>query len=157
VSWLESEFLDFTDSRTTFIQNVVVTELLKFTGNRLPNTPRFKVSASVSQPFDLGRYGTITPRYDLTYTDDVFFDPSEGVGTQADLLPKYGVGQKAYVLHNLRLSYRLPGDQIEIAGWVRNLTDERYKTYVAEATSIFSLLNWVGDPRTYGVSVSLEW
>ena len=72
-------------------------------------------------------------------------------------LPQFAVGQRAFLLHNLRLSYRLPNDQIEISGWVRNLTDERYKTYVAEATGLQSLLNWVGDPRTYGVSLSFSW
>jgi iron complex outermembrane receptor protein len=155
--WLESEFLDFSDSRTTFFQNLVVTEQIQFTGNRIANTPRFKLSSSIQLPIDLERYGTLTPRYDLSYTDDVFFDPSEGRGTGSEPLPQYGIGQKAYLLHHLRLSYQLPGDQIEIAGWVRNLLDEKYKTYAADATAIQTILNWLGEPRTYGISFGLHW
>lgn len=160
-SWLESKFLDFSDTRTILLQNLAVTQVLDFSGNRLPNTPRFKVSSSIRYPFELAGLGTLTPRYDLSYTDDVYFDASEGVGRPLGIateLPKFAVGQRAYLLHNVRLSYRLPNDRIEISGWVRNLTDERYKTYVADATaSIESLLNWVGEPRTYGVSFSASW
>jgi iron complex outermembrane receptor protein len=163
-SWLESEFLDFTDTNTIFSGFGFITEEVDFSGNRLPNSPRFKISASARYPFDLGRFGTLTPRYDMTYTGEVFFDPSEGRGAPrnpvfglAPSLPKYAVGQQAYLLHDVRLSYLLPGEHIEISGWVRNLTDERYKTYVAEATGIASLLNWIGAPRTYGGSLSLTW
>jgi iron complex outermembrane receptor protein len=155
--WLESEFLDFTDSRTTFLQNLVVTENLEFTGNRIANTPKFKLSTSIQLPLELSRFGTLTPRYDFSYSDDVFFDPSEGRGTGVESLPRYGIGQKAYALHHLRLSYRLPGDQIEVSGWVRNLLDEKYKTYAADATAILSILNWIGEPRTYGISFGFEW
>jgi len=163
-SWLESEFLDFTDTNTIATGAGFITEEVDFSGNRLPNSPRFKVSVSARYAFDLGRFGTITPRYDMVYTGEIFFDPSEGRGKLrspelglAPTLPKYSVGQRAYVLHDVRLSYLLPGDQIEIAGWVRNLTDERYKAYVAEATGVQSLLNWIGAPRTYGGSLSFTW
>jgi len=155
--WLESKALDFTRLRRNNFGVIAVTEVLDFSGNRLPNTPRFKASGSVWIPFELGRFGTLTPRYDVSYTDDVFFDPSQGVGTDSDPLPKYGIGQKAYLLHNLRLSHQLPGEQIEIAGWVRNLTDEKYKRYAAEVRALQSVLNWIGEPRTYGFSIGFEW
>jgi iron complex outermembrane receptor protein len=162
-SWLESEFLDFTDTNTTFAGVNFVTQEIDFSGNQLPNAPRFKLSTSARWTFELGRFGSLTPRYDLTYTADVHFDPSEGRGlprpelSPAPELPKYSIAQKAYVLHDLRLSYLTPGGQIELAGWVRNLTDETYKTYTAEATGIDSLLNWIGDPRTFGASISVNW
>jgi iron complex outermembrane receptor protein len=79
-SWLESEFLDFTDTNTIFAGVNFVTQVVDFSGNRLPNSPRFKLSTTARYAFDLGRFGTITPRYDLTYTHEVFFDPSEGRG-----------------------------------------------------------------------------
>jgi iron complex outermembrane receptor protein len=166
--WLESRFLDFTDSG---IRRLVlsgdpppppqVTEVpIDYTGNRLPNTPRFKLSGSVEYTGELGRYGSLIPRYDFSWTDDVFFDPSEGFGAPnnqgATFLPEFAIGQKAYWLHNVRLSYRSPGSNIEVAGWVRNLTDEVYKTLAFDASVSAGLVgNFVGDPRTYGVSVAV--
>ncbi|MBW2384530.1 MAG: TonB-dependent receptor, partial [Deltaproteobacteria bacterium] len=157
-SWLESEFLDFIDRRTVIIGNQAVSRVFDFSGNRLPNTPRFKLSGSVWWAFGLGRYGTLTPRYDLTFSADVFFDPTEGVGTpQSGEFPAFAIGQRSHVLHNLRVAYQLPGGNIEIATWVRNLTDFHYKTYVADASpSVGGLLNWIGDPRTWGVSVRVD-
>ncbi|MBW2698555.1 MAG: TonB-dependent receptor, partial [Deltaproteobacteria bacterium] len=69
----------------------------------------------------------------------------------------FAIGQRSHVLHNLRVAYQLPGGNIEIATWVRNLTDFHYKTYVADASpSVGGLLNWIGDPRTWGVSVRVD-
>ena len=111
---------------------------------------------------DMGRWGALIPRYDFSWTDDVFFDPSEGRGVPAlaaaSSIPfsKYAIGQPAYWVHNARLGYRTGVGNIEISAWVRNLTNEVYKTYVADSSvNFFSLLNWVGEPRTYGGSISL--
>ena len=167
-SWLESEFLDFTRQIEQPVGGALLTRTVDFSGNRLPNTPRFKASGSVTWTFPIGRWGAIIPHYDFSYTDDVFFDPSEGRGTPPLLSPAgvptslplsdFAIGQPAYWLHNARLTYRLPGDMIEISGWVRNFTDTRYKTYVADATQTFqSLINWIGDPRTFGGSISLRY
>ena len=164
-SWLESQFLDFTDT-DTIIVGMATTRVIDFSGNQLPNAPRFKLSASASWSIDLGdlgRYGTLTPRYDVTYTSDIFFDPSEGRGLPprpTDIkpqLPKYAIAQKAYFVHDVRLTYALPAGFIEVSGWIRNLTDENYKTYVANAAGAEALLNWIGEPRTYGGSLTMRW
>jgi iron complex outermembrane receptor protein len=165
--WLESKFLDFTDSGIRRIvipgdpaPTVIVTEVpIDFTGNRLPNTPRFTVSGSVSYELDLGRFGVIIPRYDFSWTDDVFFDPSEGRGAPNNngqlFLPEYTIGQKAYWLHAVRLTYRPPGGEVEVALWMRNVGDEVYKTLAFDASASSGLVgNRVGDPQTYGISVS---
>ena len=61
------------------------------------------------------------------------------------------------MLHNIRLSYVTPDGMVEVSGWVRNFTDTRYKTYAFDA-SIFAetVINFVGDPRTGGVDISLR-
>ncbi len=161
--WLQSQFMDFVnlieraDASSGFIP---FQEEINYTGNRLPNSPEYKVSATVEWPLDFGRYGIVTPRYDLTWTDDIFFDPNEGRGTvnrPGELRPDFTTGQRAYALHNLRLAYSSADGVFEIAGWVRNLTDERYKTFAFDA-SIFAevVLNFVGEPRTAGVDVTLS-
>jgi iron complex outermembrane receptor protein len=164
-SWLESEFLDFSNQVFRTIQSpqpppVIVPVTIDYTGNRLPNTPEFKLSFSAEYTLDLGRFGSLVPRYDYTWTDDIFFDPSDGRGLPNDngqvFMPKYAIGQRHYGLHNVRIAYRSPMAAIEVAFYVRNLTDEVYKTLAFDASSAANIVgNLVGDPRTYGVSFSI--
>ena len=60
-------------------------------------------------------FGTLTPRYDFSWTDDVFFDPTEGRGTSlsGDRLPEGTLGQSALITHNVRLGYRPANSGIE--------------------------------------------
>jgi iron complex outermembrane receptor protein len=166
-AWLESEFLDFSQTRTAFLPTSDPLQVniggydVDFTGNRLPNTPKFKLSATVEWPVDLGRFGTLTPRYDVSWQDDTFFDPSEGRSVRtffdSNALPEYAVGQKAWALHDFRLSYADSSGLITVSGWVRNMTNKIYKRNVADLSTAFNQINsWVGDPRTYGVSMALK-
>ncbi len=156
--WLESRFLDFTDSvilRTESAGNRrIVTD---FNGNALPNAPRFKISGSLEYAWLIGRIGTLTPRWEFTWTDDVNFDPSGGVGSPDSngeiFMPRNTIGQNAFILHNLRLTFAPEGADIEIAGWVRNLTNEVYKSLSFDASAAGIVGNLLGDPRTYGLSV----
>ena len=167
--WIESEFLDFSDTRIQLIPSTVPGDLafanvtVDFSGNRLPNTPRYKVSGTVEWTWDFGAWGEIIPRYDFSWTDDIFFDPSQGRGVTNDPifgeppLPKYAIGQRAYFLHDLRVTYRFPNAQVEVAFWWRNVTDQVYKTFVIDTSVAFgSLLNLLGDRETKGVSISFS-
>jgi iron complex outermembrane receptor protein len=163
--WLESQFLDFvnqierTDSQTfqRFQQTI------NYTGNRLPSSPEFKVSAALEYPLSFGRYGTIKPikpRYDFDWSDDIYFDPSNGRGVpnpNGGQLPPLTIGQAAFIQHHLRLAWTNEEGNLTIAGWVRNLTDVRYKTSAFDA-SVFGavVLNFVGEPRTGGFDVILS-
>lgn len=162
--WLESKFLDFTEvsrrrlSTAPGAPAIILQIPLDYDGNRLPNTPRFKVSFAAQYTFEMGDAGSLIPRYDLTWTDDIFFDQTEGQGTVGilgDDFPEYTIGQRAYALHGIRLTYRSPGEQLDVSGWVRNLTDEVYKTTAFNASQGARLVgNLLGDPRTYGISFS---
>jgi iron complex outermembrane receptor protein len=159
--WLESQFLDFTTSVKREGTGRPIDVQQEFTGNQLINSPRFKVSAAAEWTFDLGRWGAVIPRYDFAWTSDIFFDPNEGLGSATaageTFLPKYGVGQRRYWLHNVRLGYRVPEGNIEIAGWCRNLTDEVYKTYAFDASTFSDVvINFVGEPRTYGLDLTVR-
>jgi iron complex outermembrane receptor protein len=68
-------------------------------------------------------------------------------------LPEHTIGQRAYWLHNLRLSYRTPDGGVEVATWVRNLTDETYKNFAFNGSTFEeTTIYFVGEPRTYGLS-----
>ena len=165
--WNESEFLNFTRQQTYSVPQPgtnppqILTINLDYTGNQLPNAPKFKISATADYTLELGRYGSLIPRYDLSWTDDVYYDASEGTGDPnkvgGDVFPEYTIGQPAYLLHGVRLTWRSPSGNLELAGWARNLTDEVYKVYAFNAQAIGFVGNFVGQPRTYGVSMMLNW
>lgn len=167
--WIESEFLDFTQEVFRSISQGptrpprIIPITIDWTGNRLPNTPRFKWSGVVEYEVDIGSLGQVIPRWDFVWTDDVSFDASNGRGApnleNEIFMPRHAIGQKAYWLHNVNLTYRTPGDgSIEITGWVRNVTDEVYKTLAFDASAGAGLVgNLIGDPRTYGLTVGLKW
>ena len=74
-----------------------------------------------------------------------------------DPFPKNTMSQEAYWLLNARLAYRTPDGRIEVAGWVRNFTDESYKSFGFDASTFNNTsIYFVGDPRTYGLSLNLN-
>lgn len=173
-SWLESQFLDFLQQQVTqragtqvnpagqriLVSEIVVAEIDN-SGNRLLNSPQFKISISAEQRIPLGPFGALTPRYDGVWTDTTFFDPSEGLGVPDGngnlFLPEFTIAQKDFWLHNLRLSYTPPSGNMEIAIWARNIEDKNYKTFAADASAFQrTTIYFVGDPRTYGIDVSVN-
>lgn len=158
--WLDSKFLDFQSESLINIPlsaGGVIEVTNDFTGNTLLNSPEFSVSGGLRWPFELGRFGTLTPRYDFSWTDEVFFDPTEGRGTSlsGDRLPEGTLGQAALLTHNVRLGYRPANSGIEFSGWCRNVTDERSKTYAFDASRFRSVvINFVADPRSCGADIS---
>ncbi|MDG2333913.1 MAG: TonB-dependent receptor [Myxococcota bacterium] len=163
--WLNTEFLDFT-------QDIIRTRrdpgrpakafpvTADYSGNPLINAPEYKVSLGVEWEFSLGDLGYITPRYDGSWSDDVVFGPNGGRGsidaTGEPRLPELAIGQEAFWLHNVSFVYQPPMPNVEIMGWVRNVSDVTYKTFAFDGSFFASLtVNWVGEPRTFGGSVRL--
>jgi outer membrane receptor protein involved in Fe transport len=168
--WLENQYLDFTVESITSVQRPgagggVVTlssaRVNQYSGNRLAYSPEFSFSMNTAWPVDLHRYGVITPSYDLIWNDAIYFGPGEGKGqlggrSGRTVLPKYQVGQKPVALHHVRLAYR-PVQHVEVAGWIRNLTDETVRTQGFDAAGRGVSVSYVGEPRTYGLDVSFSW
>jgi len=164
--WLKTEFLDFTQD---VIRNLPptppyparrITATADYSGNPLINAPEYKVSLGVEWEFSLGDLGYITPRYDGSWSDDVFFGPNGGRGsidgTGESKLPDLTIGQEAFWLHNVSFVYQPPIPNVEIMGWVRNVSDVSYKTFAFDGSFFGQLtVNWVGEPRTFGGSVRL--
>ncbi len=160
-SWLHGEYIDFaSERRLTTGPLGISTVPIDYSGQSLQNAPEYKASATAEWTFDIGRFGYIIPRYDVNWSDDVFFDPNEGRGsvdpTGGPTLPEYGIGQKQYFLHNVRLAYRTPTGNVELAGWIRNVEDQVYKNFAFDASGFTRVvINFAGEPRTYGFDVSV--
>jgi iron complex outermembrane receptor protein len=146
-AWLQSEYTDFKNFRINFIGSVQVPVTEDFSGNRLINSPEFSFAGYVQWLFGLGEMGQLGPRVDVSFKDKVYFNQNN-----FDEL-----SQDALWLLNVRLDYIDPSGTMELAGWVRNVTDE---TYVGDAINLtnFSgkILYAIGDPRTYGATLTLR-
>ncbi|MCH8084024.1 MAG: TonB-dependent receptor [Myxococcales bacterium] len=163
--WLESQFLDFVQLQQETINpqgtQVTINRELQNTGNRLLNSPEFKVSLTAEQTLSLGRWGSVTARYDGVWTETTFYDATEGRGIpnvdNIEFLPENTVAQPSFWLHNLRFSYGPRSGRWEIAGWVRNLTNENYKTFGFDASTFSQTsIYFVGEPRTYGGTLNIS-
>jgi outer membrane receptor protein involved in Fe transport len=54
-------------------------------------------------------------------------------------------------------SYRNPSGNVEIAGWVRNLTDKAYKNFAFDGSNFnATTIYFVGEPRTFGGSLTVN-
>jgi iron complex outermembrane receptor protein len=100
----------------------------------------------------------VTARYDGVWTDTTYYDATQGRGIpnvqNFQYLPEETIAQPDFWIHNLRVSYLTPDNKIEVAGWVRNLADKAYKTFAFDASTFNNTTIYtVGDPRTYGVTL----
>lgn len=161
--WLDAEFLEYTTVESRELAGFQTSVTIDNTGNPLISAPSLQASLSVIWPLLVDRIGTITPQYDLTWTDDVPFDPNRGrgqiSGLGASLYPPFQIGNRAYALHNVRLSFQPPGQPgIQVSGWCRNVTDERYTNYSIDITNFAGRqLHYVADPRTCGADARFSW
>ncbi len=161
--WLEATYVEFTNSEERLLDTGLVGVSIDYSGRPLINSPNLQTSGTITWPLIVPSIGTLTPQYDYTWTDDTPFDPNQGRGEVdfdgSSRFPPFLVGNRAYMIHNVRLAWS-PPDQtgLQVAGWCRNVTDERYKTFAVDLSTFNSLqLIYVADPRVCGADVSFRW
>jgi iron complex outermembrane receptor protein len=136
--------------------------LFDYTGNRLVGAPRWSAVGSIQYVIPLdGLASELTPRFSFTYKDKVFFDPAEGKGGNFDL-PDDTLAQDGYWLLNANLAWRIStggAGALEVSGWVRNLTNEEYRSqsFDVTGTGFGFVLDAYGPPRTYGITLRAEY
>ena len=98
-------------------------------------------------PLEISNAGTLIPRFDWAYKSRVFFGAEN-----LDL-----VSQGSLWLVNFRMGWVSPNQNFEVAGWVRNLTDEVYRGDAIDLSRLANTLVYaMGEPRTYGVTLELR-
>ena len=161
--WLRTNYVEFTNSEERSFAGGNIGVTIDYSGNALINAPELQFTGTVMWPLLAGKLGTFTPQYDFTWTDDTPFDPNDGRGEVdpqgQDRLPPYLIGNRAYILHNVRLTWEPAGDSgIQLAGWCRNVTDERYKTFSVDISTFNNqILNFVAEPRSCGADFRFTW
>jgi iron complex outermembrane receptor protein len=119
-----------------------------YKGNALEAAPEWNFAGIAEFEIPLFGWGSLIPHWDVNWRSKAYFDPQM-------LDP---ISQDGYWLHNARIAYRTPGDRIELMFWIANVFDEEYKVDAYDLTRIENTIREVwGEPRTYGVTLSLNW
>ncbi len=149
IGFIDSRFKDFEVTKAVGLgPRRQEEETFDYDGNPTVAAPRLNLSGVVEQEIPLWGYGTLVPSYSFSYSSKQYLDPQK-------LDP---ISQGPYWLHNARLAYRTEDEKIEVALWVENFLDERYKIDVFDLTREFdTILEVWGDPRTFGVTLSYRW
>lgn len=108
--------------------------------NVLPNTPDYSVNYLARYNFD-ALAGNIAIQVDGVYYDDHYLEVSNAAGSKQD----------AYSTHNVRLSWAGMDDSLRISAWVKNVTDEEYKSYALDL-GILGATATYAPPRMYGLT-----
>lgn len=156
-SYLFTEYTDFVTFEDRFLINpepgpqppLTLVEINNFSGNRVVAAPEFNVAGFVEYDLDLERFGTLTPRLDYNWRSEIFFTPDNDSRLADD--PRWVL--------NSRLGWRSADDRLEVALWVRNLTDEAYRIEALDFTPPQSLqqINYVFSvPRTFGITLGVR-
>jgi iron complex outermembrane receptor protein len=137
-AWLDTEVDDIVSSSF-------------FTGETVSRT-REMVAAPSYEFSGIARYtwptgvGDIFVQGDFNVVGDQFFDIANNPITDED----------SYAVYNASLGWASDDGQFELVGWVRNLSDEEYRTYAIPVTSLGFTQNMYGKPRWYGVTFTLK-
>ena len=110
------------------------------------NTPELSFNGIVRYETHAANNLRLVLQTDFSRQDEVYFDATE----------RLAVGQPAYWLVNARASLSNQQGAWEVAAWVRNLADERYFGQIFRSATAAALSAIAGNPRTYGIEVTLR-
>lgn len=117
----------------------------RFAGNKFRLQPEFQAAAgfTIDAPLSEGVRIFATPS--LTYRSRIFFEvPNNPV-----------ISQKAMTLVNLRAGIGFADGRIEVAGFVRNLTNKNYLLDAGNTGGAFGIPTFIpAEPRFYGAQVT---
>ncbi len=81
-----------------------------------PFTPEHKWSVGAQYEIDLGGYGSLTPRIDVSYQDDLYTNADNTALNKID----------SYTIANVQMAWRNPAKDLTVSVRGTNVSDERY-------------------------------
>jgi iron complex outermembrane receptor protein len=143
LSYLYTEYLDFpvcTDIRTNTLADC--------TGNELSRAPSFSGTFITFYDFDLGRYGTFTPRFQVYGSDEVFFRPLNTLEDRMD----------PYALLDFRFMWRQADGRFGVEAFIMNALDRDVITTKIIGSALLGSpdLTAFDRPRTIGLRMSIS-
>jgi iron complex outermembrane receptor protein len=92
--------------------------------------------------------GSLSVQADYGWQDDQNFN----------LIETPVVHEDAYGVANARIGYDSEGGKWSVSVWVKNLTDEEYRTYAFDTTAFFGAIeNVPGPKRWFGGGFTYHW
>jgi iron complex outermembrane receptor protein len=146
LSWLPMERLSIGAGLNYFFKSEIVESLdSSLVGNDTPNTPELTFNGDVRYdwPMMFGGEGTAFVQAGFSWKDDVFFEVAN----------RDTVAAESYWLVDMRLGITALNNQLEIAAWGRNLSDEEYRIGGNTGADFTADVFYYGMPRTYGLSM----
>ena len=118
-------------------------------GRNLNNAPETTINFGLTKDFQLGNGSRVSARVDGRYASKREFNLIDTAATRVFTT------DPSYLVFNARLDYRFGADEAyRVALWGKNLTDELYFNRFEDIGT--SNLGYPGDPRTYGVTVGMD-
>lgn len=118
-----------------------------FDGKRLRQSPKHMFNAFARYQWSLGNAGEMYARVDYRYQARSFYDPDNN--------PIVDI--PAYDIWDARIAYLSPDGRWEVAGWMKNIGEEKYRTHIFSQRGGDIAFALFGDPRTYGASVTFTY
>jgi outer membrane receptor protein involved in Fe transport len=147
--WLDTEFKEFKVTKTILTRRgTPAPHVFDYEGNAIVGAPEWNFAGIAEFEIPLFGWGSLVPHWDVNYRSKAYFDPQM-------IDP---ISQNGYWIHNARIAYRTPNDQLELVFWVANIFEEEFKLDVFDLSrEQDTILEIWGEPRTYGVTLSLNW
>jgi outer membrane receptor protein involved in Fe transport len=121
---------------------------------KIPGLPKVTASLVYDHTFLFGNGSSLVPRAELRYTSGYYLSQVTQLEKAEGYLPY--MYQDSVTLLNLGATWTSPEANYSITGYIRNAADAEYKTGVSLPTGSQEITAMVGDPRTYGVMVSVK-
>jgi iron complex outermembrane receptor protein len=116
-------------------------------GNEIPNAPGFSINGRVRYHLPLGSNYLTTLQTDFNTVDDHFLEPNNRAFLKED----------GYTLVNARVEFGPTDGPWRVAGWVRNIGDQDYRTAAQDLTLALGFSEIVlGIPRTWGLEFEYQ-
>lgn len=145
-AYLNAEFDEFTPDTPNDdgAGNPVIPD---FSGNKLRQAPRKTASFYGKYSWSLHDLGKFSAKLNYRFQDESFYDPDNNA---LAVIPRYR-------LWDARLAWLSPGEEWEVAAWVKNLRDEEYRTHVFTQRGGEIAFAPFGAPRTSGITVTYDY
>jgi len=146
-----------------------IPELMDFSGNQLKQAPKLSLGLNYSHRLALREGLTLTPRLDVRYSDEVFFNEANRVDRPGQLLDsRTGLWvvdpngaavdvdrQPAYWLWGAALKLEALADGWWLELYAKNLTDEQVR-YDVQSPERASPEFYLAPPRSFGLNLGMS-
>lgn len=146
------KFLEFMDQDLASLAISGTSVPIDRSDEQFPVSPEKTASFGAQYTFDTA-LGLFVPRVDISYKSEIYLGFDNGSWDVEDTNPE-GVYADAYTLVDARFTWINNADDLSVAAFVKNATDERYEIgAVATGDSIGTFAQALGNPRFYGIEV----